>query len=282
MSNRWQLPNLGFGVGLRTTHYTTIREQHPELDWFEVLSDNYMHSEGRPARILGEIASRYPVVMHGVGMSIGGTDPLDLAYLDRLTALADRIGAAWLSDHICWTGVLGVNGHDLYPMPRTDESLAHMVDRVKRVQDHLGRVLVLENPSTYLSFADDTIPEHVFIQRLAEQSDCGLLLDVNNVYVSCRNHGWDAHTWLDAIPYDRVVQVHLAGHTDHGTHCIDTHNDHVCDAVWALYAEVIRRGGSVSTLLEWDADIPSFATLQAELQRARTLHDTVLTEVHVG
>jgi uncharacterized protein (UPF0276 family) len=278
MANRWQLPDLGIGVGLRTAHYAHLRAHWPAVDWFEVLSDNYLHSQGRPLRILDEVAARYPVALHGVGLSIGSTDPLDLDYLDRLAALADRTGAAWLGDHVCWTGVAGVNGHDLYPMPRTEQSLRHLIDRVRRVQDHLQRPLVLENPSTYLTFADDTVPEAEFLRRLAEGADCALLLDVNNVYVSCRNHGWDAEAWLDAVPWDRVVQIHLAGHTDHGTHCIDTHDDHVRDEVWALYGRAIRQTGSIATLIEWDARIPSFPTLMHEVERARQVRDQALKE----
>lgn len=278
MSNRWQLPDLGIGVGLRTAHYAYLRANWPAVDWFEVLSDNYLHSEGRPLRLLDGFAERYPIALHGVGLSIGSTDPLNLDYLDRLKALAERTRAVWLGDHVCWTGVLGHNGHDLYPMPRTTQALRHLVDRVRRVQDHLQRPLVLENPSTYLTFVDDDLPEAEFLATLAEQADCALLLDVNNVYVSCRNHGWSAERWLDHMPWDRVVQVHLAGHTDHGTHCIDTHDDHVRDEVWALYARVIREAGSVATLIEWDARIPPFTTLLTEVERARAVRDAALAE----
>jgi uncharacterized protein (UPF0276 family) len=278
MGNRWNLPDLGIGVGLRPQHYRDIQSTWPEVDWFEIISENYMDSEGRPIRILDEIAARYPMAMHGVGMSLGSVDPLSMPYLDRLQRLATRVRAAWLGDHVCWTGVHGKNGHDLYPMPRTPESLDHMVDRIRAVQDHLGRPLVLENPSTYLTFAADVIPEHLFLAEMAERADCALLLDVNNVYVSCRNHGWDPHTWLDAVPYDRVVQVHLAGHTDNGTHCIDTHDACVRDEVWALYERVIRHAGPVATLVEWDAQIPAFSTLLREVERARTIRDTVCSE----
>jgi len=268
MNNRWQLPDLGLGVGLRTQHFTDALASEGEVDWFEIVSENFMDTGGRPLHILDALSERYPIVMHGVAMSIGGTDPLDFDYLSRLKALADRINARWLGDHVCWTGVAGHNGHDLYPMPYNEESLAHIVERIRTVQDFLERPLVLENPSTYLAFASSTMAEEDFIAAMAEEADCALLLDVNNVYVTCRNHGLDAQRYLDAIPYDRVVQIHLAGHTDNGDHCIDTHDDHVCDAVWALYAQVMEQAGSKATLLEWDDHIPAWTELIAELRLA--------------
>lgn len=267
--NQWGLPDLGLGVGLRPDHYAHILEQHPEVDWFEIISENFMDTQGRPIHILDRIAARYPIVMHGVSLSIGSTDPLNFDYLKKLKALAERVQAKWLGDHVCWTGVAGRNGHDLLPIPYTDETLAHLVGRIRTVQDFLERPLVLENPSTYLTFATSTMPEQEFIGRMAEESDCGLLLDVNNVYVSSRNHDFDPFAYLKGVPYERVVQIHLAGHTDHGTHCIDTHNDHVIDEVWKLYAYVHRRTGGRATLLEWDADIPSFEEVHAEVLKAR-------------
>jgi uncharacterized protein (UPF0276 family) len=267
--NRWQFPDLGLGLGLRTTHYNYILENWPEIDWFEILSENYMDTEGRPLYVLDQIAERYPIVMHGVSMSIGSTDPIDFEYLRKLKTLASRVDAVWLGDHVCWTGVAGVNGHDLYPIPYTDESLALLVDRIRIVQDFLERPLILENASTYLTFADSTIPEEEFLFRMAQEADCGLLLDVNNVYVSCRNHDLDPWSYLEGIPYERVVQLHLAGHTDKGTHCIDTHDSAVIDPVWELYAEVERRTGGRATLLEWDDNIPPFTELHAELLKAQ-------------
>jgi hypothetical protein len=267
--NRWQFPDLGLGLGLRTVHYNYILENWPEIDWFEILSENYMDTEGRPLYVLDQIAERYPIVMHGVSMSIGSTDPIDFEYLRKLKALASRVDAVWLGDHVCWTGVAGVNGHDLYPIPYTDESLALLVDRIRIVQDFLERPLILENASTYLTFADSTIPEEEFLYRMAQEADCGLLLDVNNVYVSCRNHDLDPRSYLEEIPYERVVQLHLAGHTDKGTHCIDTHDSAVIDPVWELYAEVERRTGGRATLLEWDDNIPPFTELHAELLKAQ-------------
>ena len=268
-SNRFGLPDLGFGVGLRTDHYRHILEEEPAVDWFEILSENYMHTGGRPLDTLERMAERYPLVMHGVSLSIGSTDPLDTAYLAELRSLADRTDAVWVGDHVCWTGVGGRNSHDLLPVPYSEEALAHMADRVRAVQDVLGRPLVLENPSSYASFRSSTMGEAEFLARLAEDADCALLLDVNNVYVSSRNHGFDPEAYLRAIPHDRVVQIHLAGHTDHGTHCIDTHTGHVAPAVWDLYAEAIRLGGPTATLVEWDADIPPFEVVHAEALEAK-------------
>lgn len=269
MPNRWNFPDLGLGLGLRTVHYNYILENWPQIDWFEILSENYMDTEGRPLFVLDQIAERYPIVMHGVSMSIGSTDPIDFDYLRKLKALAARVSAVWLGDHVCWTGVAGRNGHDLYPIPYNEETLAFLIERIRIIQDFLERPLVLENASTYLTFANSTMPEEEFLRRMAEEADCGLLLDVNNVYVTCRNHDLDRWAYLRGIPYDRVVQIHLAGHTDKGTHCIDTHDGRVIDPVWALYADVVRTTGGRATLLEWDANIPPFAEAHAELLKAR-------------
>jgi uncharacterized protein len=268
-SNRWGLPDLGLGLGLRTQHFGHVLERWPEVDWFEIVSENFMNTGGRPMQVLDLIAERYPIVMHGVSLSIGSTDPIDLDYLAELKKLAERCKAVWLGDHVCWTGVAGRNNHDLLPLPYDEATLAHLVERVRAVQDFLERPLALENPSSYVTFARSTVPEGEFLARLAEEADCALLLDVNNVYVSCRNHGWDAGEYLAAIPYERVVQIHLAGHTDKGTHCIDTHTGHTIDAVWKLYAEVVRRAGRIATMVEWDQDIPEFDVVHAEVLRAR-------------
>ncbi len=269
VSNRFGLPDLGVGVGLRVPHFQHVVERKPAVDWFEIISENFMDTEGRPMRVLEQVRRDYPVVMHGVAMSIGSTDPLDWDYLKRLKALADRIDVAWMGDHVCWTGVGSHNGHDLYPVPYTEASLRHVVERIKTIQDFLGRPLVMENPSTYLTFSSDEMPEIEWIGRMAEDADCALLLDVNNVYVTCRNHGLDPMAYLEQVPWDRVVQNHLAGHTDNGTHCVDTHDDHVCDAVWALYGWVQQRTGGVATLIEWDGDLPEWDLLQAEADKAR-------------
>jgi uncharacterized protein len=269
MANRFGLPNLGTGLGLRTVHYSHILEAQPVVDWFEIISDNYLSTAGRPLEFLEEIAARYPIVMHGVSLSIGSTDPLNVGYVRELRALAERIGARWISDHLCWTGIAGRNTHDLLPMPYTEASLRHVVDRTRAVQDLLGAPLVLENPSTYVEFAGNTMSEWDFLARVADEADCGLLLDVNNVYVSSRNHGFEAMHYLDALPFERVVQVHIAGHTDHGTHIIDSHVGPVVDPVWRLLAVAQARTGGVATLLEWDAEIPSFEETHAEALKAR-------------
>ncbi|HVU05526.1 MAG TPA: DUF692 domain-containing protein [Polyangiaceae bacterium] len=267
--NRFSLPNLGIGIGLRTTHYAHVLEQTPEIDWFEILSDNYLHTRGRPLHYLDRVAERYPIVMHGVSLSIGSTDPLDLGYLAELKALRDRTNARWVSDHLCFTGATGKNTHDLLPLPYTEETLRHVVSRVKTVQDFLEAPLALENPSSYLEFRESRLTEWEFIARLAEEADCALLLDVNNVYVSSRNHGFDPARYLDAIPWDRVVQFHVAGHTDFGTHVVDTHIGPVVDPVWRLLGDAHRRAGGASVLLEWDAEIPSFEETHREALRAR-------------
>jgi uncharacterized protein (UPF0276 family) len=262
-------PNLGLGVGLRTVHFPYILREQPAVDWFEVISENFMDSGGRPRYVLEQVAERYPVVMHGVSLSIGSTDPLDFDYLGKLKRLADAVNARWVSDHICWTGVAGRNTHDLLPVPFTEETLDHVVGRIRTVQDFLGRPLVLENPSTYVGFADSVMPEWEFIARMAEEADCGLLLDVNNVYVSSVNHDFDPEEFIRSMPHRRVVQCHLAGHTDCVTHLIDTHDNHVIRPVWELYRLAHRLTGGVATLLEWDAKIPEFPVVHAEVLKAR-------------
>ncbi|HET7747124.1 MAG TPA: DUF692 domain-containing protein [Vicinamibacteria bacterium] len=266
--NRFGFPDLGIGIGLRTVHFPEILGRWPRVDWFEVLSENFMDTGGRPLHVLDRVCERYPVALHGVSLSIGSTDPLDRAYLRKLKSLADRTRAHWVSDHLCWTGVLGRNTHDLLPMPYSEEALRHTVRRVRQVSEMLERPLVLENPSSYVEFAASTMTEWEFLSRLAGEADCGLLLDVNNVYVSAFNHGFDAWDYVDALPADRVVQYHLAGHTNHGTHIIDTHSDHAVPEVWRLYAHAVGRTGLVSTLYEWDENIPALDVVHAEAQKA--------------
>jgi uncharacterized protein len=268
MSNRFSLPDLGIGIGLRSVHYGEILAKHPPIDWFEVLSENYLDTEGRPLHMLDQVAERYPVVLHGVSMSIGSTDPINLEYLGKLKGLARRTRAHWISDHLCWTGVMGRNTHDLLPMPYTEEALRHTVARVRQVQDVLERPLALENPSSYVEFAASSMPEWEFLARLAADADCALLLDVNNVYVSSFNHGFDPQVYVDAIPADRVVQYHVAGHTNKGTHILDTHSDHAVDEVWALYRRAWSRTGPTATLYEWDEDIPELSVVHAEALKA--------------
>ena len=266
--NRFNLPDLGIGIGLRTVHYAHILDTQPDIDWFEALSENYLDTGGRARFMLETIAERYPIVLHGVSMSIGGTDPIDFDYLRKLKALAGSVKARWISDHLCWTGVSGRNVHDLLPMPYNEESLRHTAERVRVISDFLETPLVVENPSSYVEFRTSTMTEWDFLAALAAESDCGLLLDVNNIYVSSFNHSFDPNVYVDAVPADRVVQVHLAGHANHGTHIIDTHDNFVIDEVWSLYARASARTGNVSTLMEWDADIPDFETVHAEARKA--------------
>ena len=236
-------PALGFGLGLRIPHYAHIFEHWPTVDWFEIISENFMDTDGKARRNLSRIAERYPIVMHGVALSIGTVDPLNSDYLRKLKRLIDEVQPAWVSDHLCWTGVAHKNSHDLLPVPYTEEALKHIVRRIGQVQDFLGRSIALENPSTYLEFKASHIPEAEFIAAMVRESGCQLLLDVNNVYVTCYNHRQDTQAYIDALPLERVVQIHLSGHRHMGTHIIDTHDDHVADAVWALYRQVIAQAG---------------------------------------
>ena len=267
--NRFGLPDLGVGIGLRSVHFGEILAGKPALDWFEVLSENFMDTGGRPLHVLERVVERYPVALHGVSLSIGSTDPLDRGYLHKLKSLATRTRAAWVSDHLCFTGVLGRNTHDLLPLPYDQATLRHVSRRVKQVQDVLERPLVLENPSTYLAYARSSMTEWEFLTALCDATGCGLLLDVNNVYVSSFNHGFDPRQYIDGIPADRVVQVHLAGHTNKGTHILDTHDGRAIAAVWKLYARLTARTGPVSTLFEWDAKIPPLAAVVKEAAKAR-------------
>ncbi|HEX8582886.1 MAG TPA: DUF692 domain-containing protein [Allosphingosinicella sp.] len=263
------LPRLDLGLGLRSVHFDTILEQRPEVGWFEAISENFMDSHGRPRAVLRAVAEQYPIVLHGVSLSIGSTDPLDRAYLTRLKRLADEVKPAWVSDHLCWTGVLGLNSHDLLPVPLTEGSLSHIAARVRQVQDFLERPLILENPSAYVRFADSEMEEPEFLRHLAGETGCGLLLDVNNVHVSCFNAGTDPLAYLDAFPFEHVVQMHIAGHQHLGTHIVDTHDGPVAAAVWELFRRAWQATGGTATLLEWDDRIPLFAECHSELVRAR-------------
>jgi uncharacterized protein (UPF0276 family) len=263
-------PELGFGLGLRIPHYAHIFEHWPAVDWFEIISENFMDTDGKARRNLARIAERYPIVMHGVALSIGTVDPLNSDYLQKLKRLIDVVQPAWVSDHLCWTGVAHKNSHDLLPVPYTEEALKHIVARIRQVQDYLGRPIVLENPSTYLEFQASHLSEAEFIAAMARESGCSLLLDINNVYVTCYNHRLDAQTYIDTLPLDRVVQIHLSGHRNMGTHIIDTHDDHVTDEVWALYRYAIAKAGrTINTMVEWDDKLPSWNVLYAELDKAR-------------
>jgi uncharacterized protein (UPF0276 family) len=270
----------GFGLGLRPEHYRDVIERGAQrpVDWLELISENYMVPGGKPLANVERIRRDFPVAMHGVSLSIGSVDPLDLRYLDALKALADRLEPAWVSDHLCWTGVDHTNLHDLLPPPYTQAALAHVTHRVQQVQERLGRPLMLENVSSYVRFAGDEMSEAQFIAELARRTGCWLLLDVNNVYVSAYNHGFDAHAFIDAMPAAQVKQIHLAGHEDRGGLLVDTHDHPVRDEVWALYAHTLRRLGPVPTMIERDDDIPPFDELLAELDIARRIAADVEAE----
>jgi len=261
----------GFGVGLRTEHYTAFESApQPRVDWLEIISENYMIPGGAPLWHLDRIRRDFPMVMHGVSLNIGGTDPLDMDYLNDLKKLIGRVQPGWVSDHLCWTGVNGVNLHDLLPLPYTEASLRHVCARIQRVQEVLGRRLVIENPSTYVAFAGNEMSEWDFIGDMLRRTDCELLLDVNNVYVSSVNHRFDPHTYIDALPAARVRQIHLAGHeTQPGGHLIDTHDHPVCEAVWQLYGYTTQHCGAVPTMIERDDNIPELHELLDELDHAR-------------
>jgi uncharacterized protein (UPF0276 family) len=269
-------PSLGFGLGLRVDHYEAILADRPAVDWFEVLTENYLVPGGKPLDYLMRFRERYPLAMHGVSLSIGSTAPLDLDYLRQVKALAARVQPVWISDHLCWTGIAGRNTHDLLPLPYTEEALAHVVGRVRAVQDFLGRRIVLENVSSYVAFRDSRLTEWEFLSEIAVRADCLILLDVNNIYVSAVNHEFKALEYLNAIPADRVQQIHLAGHENRGDYLIDTHDHPVPDPVWDLYAAAVRRFGAVSTMIERDDHIPPLAELCAELAHARALCERTL------
>jgi len=267
-------PNLGFGLGLRTDHYQIILDEKPAVDWFEVITENYLVPGGKPLHFLDRIRADYPLVMHGVSLSIGGTDALNFDYLSQVKSLSRRIEPAWISDHLCWTGVNGVNLHDLLPLPYTEEALQHVVNRVKTVQDFLGRRLLLENVSSYVTYAHSEMAEWDFLSAIAERADCLILLDINNIFVSAHNHDFDPLVYLNNVPINRVQQFHLAGHLNLGNIIIDSHGDSVIEPVWTLYKAAVQRFGPVSTLLERDDNVPSLADLMAELDMARQVADS--------
>jgi uncharacterized protein (UPF0276 family) len=275
--NRSDFAPLGFGVGLRRPHYVHILEQHPPMDWFEVISENFMVEGGRPLEILEGVRAHYPVVMHGVSLSIGSSDPLNRAYLETLRATARRFEPAWVSDHLCWTGVGGRNLHDLLPLPYTEETVIHVAGRIRQVQEILERTILIENVSSYMAFRSSRLEEWEFLTAVAEEADCAILLDINNIFVSAFNHSFDPLRYVHAIPDDRVVQFHLAGHSDHGSYLLDTHDHPIRPEVWALYEHAVRRFGRVPTLIEWDDNIPDFEVLAAAAAEARRRCDLALT-----
>jgi uncharacterized protein (UPF0276 family) len=279
--NRSDFAALGFGLGLRRPHYTRVLEQRPAdhaspVDWFEVISENFMVAGGRPLEVLDGVRARYPVVMHGVSLSIGSSDPLNRAYLRALGALARRVEPAWLSDHLCWTGVGGRNLHDLLPLPYTEETVRHVARRIREVQEILERTILIENVSSYMTFRASRLTEWEFLSAVAQEADCAILLDINNIFVSAFNHRFDPLRYIDAVPVDRVVQFHLAGHSDHGSYLLDTHDHPIRPEVWALYEHAVRRFGRVATLIEWDDNIPEFAVLAAAAGEARRRCESVL------
>ncbi|MEY2933839.1 MAG: hypothetical protein RL033_4588 [Pseudomonadota bacterium] len=276
---RLGVPDLGIGVGLRVPHYRHILSQRPAMDFFEIISENFMVDGGKPLHHLEQFQERYPLIQHGVSLSIGGPEEPDPAYLARLKQLVRRVKPAWLSDHFCWCGVPGAHLHDLLPLPYTWEAVERVAERARRVQDYLEVPFALENTSSYMAYTSSQMSEWQFISEVAERANIGLMFDVNNVYVSAYNHGFDPHEFIRSVPHERIVQIHLAVHTNVGKYIIDTHRGHVVDAVWALYAETIRHTGPVSTLIEWDDEIPEWSVLAAEAEKARYTREVALGRV---
>jgi len=272
-------PFLGFGLGLRTEHYKTLLESKPAIDWLEILSENYFVEGGKPLYYLDQLRQHYPMVMHGVSMSLGSSDPLDKQYLKQLKQLATRIEPHWISDHLCWTGVEGHNMHDLLPLPYTQEAIDHVANRITQVQDYLGQRILIENVSSYLTYQASEMTEWEFISAIVEKADCLILLDVNNIYVSAFNHHFDPHDYIQGVPKERVYQIHLAGHSQHEHYILDTHDNKIIDPVWQLYSDVIRDFGAVSTMIERDDNIPPLDDLLIELNQARHIA-TQLLEAH--
>jgi len=257
MKNK-KIPNLGIGIGLRPIHYEEIFNTEPDIDWFEIISENFMVDGGKPLYNLQKILEKYPIVQHGVSLAIGSPDPLDFDYLKKLKALTKITKTPWVSDHLCWGHRPGSHYHDLLPLPYTKEVIKYVVERARIIQDYLELPFALENLSSYVEFQDDQMTEWEFYGTIVEEADISMMLDVNNIYVSSRNHGFDPKDYIDNIPIDRVIQIHLAGHSDRGDYVLDTHDSHVCDEVWKLYSEVYPKTGGVSTLLEWDDNFISF------------------------
>lgn len=271
-------PFLGYGLGLRKEHYETVLAEKPNVDWFEIISENYMVDGGKPIDYLTRIRADYPMVMHGVSMSMGSTTPLDFDYLKKLKALINRVEPEWFSDHLCWTGVEGVNLHDLMPMPYTEEAIDHVAERISAVQDYMGRQMLVENVSSYITYNDSEMSEWDFLSEVAERADCHILLDINNIYVSAYNHNFDPHTYLTSIPSERVYQFHLAGHTHENNLIIDTHDHPVSDPVFDLYDKAVEHFGRVSTMIERDDNIPPLDELLTELEQAKNIAESHFSE----
>ncbi len=275
MKNK-DIPNLGIGIGLRPVHYEEIFSQQPEIDWFEIISENFMIEDGRPLKNLERILERYQVVMHGVSLAIGSSTPLDFDYLKKLKKLARKTKTPWLSDHLSWGQNPQGHYHDLLPLPFTKEVIHYVVERAKIIQDFLEIPFALENISSYAAFNEDEMPEWEFYAAVVEQADIFMMLDVNNIYVSSRNHGFDPKEYYKHLPFDRVLQIHLAGHSDHETYVLDTHDNYVTDSVWELYKEVYPLTGGVSTLLEWDDKFISFDHTWAEALKAKQFQQELI------
>jgi uncharacterized protein (UPF0276 family) len=274
------IPNLGIGVGLRIPHYEAIFRDLPAIDWFEIISENFMMDEGKPLEQLEKILEHYPVVQHGVSLAIGSPDPLDFNYLKQLKKLTRMTKTPWVSDHLCWGKLPGANFHDLLPLPYTKEVVDYVAERAKIVQDYLELPFALENLSSYVAFHADQMPEWEFYSAVVEKADIFMMLDVNNIYVSSKNHGFDPEKYYKNIPLERVLQIHLAGHTDKGTHLLDTHDNYVCDAVWKLYGEIYPLTRGVSTLLEWDENFISFEETWKEALKAKN-YQLSLANAHI-
>lgn len=271
-------PFRGFGIGLRPDHYQAVLDTQPKVDWFEIISEDFMNEGGAPLHYLDKIRQDYPISMHGVSLSIGSVDPLDWNYLRQLKKLVQRVEPLWISDHICWTGVNHVNLHDLMPIPCTKEAVQHVVDRVRQVQEYVGRRILLENVSSYITFKQSEMTEWEFLNTVAERADCLILLDINNIYVNAFNHGFSAHDFLHGINLQRVWQFHLAGHKNCQTHIIDTHDDNIIGPVWELYRDAITLTGKIAVLIERDDNIPDVPELLAELSRAKAIYQEVMRE----
>ena len=281
-ASKADVPFLGFGLGLRAPHYSEILQGPVDVDWFEAISENFMRPGGNPRRVLRAVRERFPVVLHGVSLSIGAVDPLNEQYLNTLAALVKEVQPALVSDHLCWSGNQGLYAHDLLPLPYTEEALQHVADRILQVQDKLQRRLVVENVSSYMAFSQSTMTEWQFLTELCNKADCLLLLDVNNIFVSAHNHKFDGLDFVNGVPPNRVAQIHVAGHRKRGELLLDTHDHAVPEGVWGLYEAAIKRFGPVSTLVEWDAEIPPLAELVKQCHRARSIAAAVSGSQHKG